>query len=310
MGSPRVSVIVTTWNAADVLGRCLDSVAAQEVRGGFETIVVDNASSDGTADLLRARASELRVISNRENVGFSLGNNQAAREAAGEVLLFLNSDTELLSPDVAERMAAEVEDEGVGLAGPMLVNTDGSLQPSCAAHPTLARALIVGAGAHRLLPNSVLERVAPEFWSHDRPIDTDWVMGAAVAVRAAVFRELGGFWPVMYSEEQELAFRAGKQGLRVHFVPEVRVMHVGNHSNSQRWSSPVRAARVASAEISFLRRHYSRPRAAAIRAITGAGYGARAIVHRILGHAQQAAVYRAMWRVYASGTEGVGSKAG
>src|SRR3954471_9889646 len=116
MGSPRISVIVTTWNAADVLGRCLDSVAAQEVRGGFETIVVDNASSDGTADLLRARASELRVISNRENIGFSLGNNQAAREAAGEVLLFLNSDTELLSADVAERMAADVEDEGVGLA--------------------------------------------------------------------------------------------------------------------------------------------------------------------------------------------------
>jgi hypothetical protein len=310
MAAPRVSVIITTWNAADVLERCLETVAAQRVPGGFETIVVDNGSTDGTAQLLSGRAGDLRVISNRDNVGFSLGNNQAAGEAGGEVLLFLNSDTELLSADVVERLTRAVEDERVGLAGPMLVNPDGTLQPSCAAHPTVHRAVLVGAGAHRLLPDSVLERVAPEFWSHDRPTDTGWVMGAVVAVRADVFRRLGGFWPVMYSEEQELAFRAHEQGLRVHFEPAVRVMHVGNHSNAQRWSSPVRAARVASAEISFLRRHYSRPRGAAIRVITGAAYGARAIVHRVLGHAHQAAVYRAMWRVYASGTEGAGSQAG
>jgi GT2 family glycosyltransferase len=310
MEQPRASVIISTWNACDVLERCLESLAGQTFEGGFETIIVDNASSDGTEQLLRARPQELRVISNRENVGFSLANNQAARVAAGEVLMFLNSDTELLSPNVVEHLTQAVGEEDVALAGPMLVNPDGSLQPSCAAHPTVRRAIIVGAGAHRLLPQSVLERVAPEFWSHDRPIDTDWVMGAAMAVRADVFRRLGGFWPVMYGEEQELAFRAREQGLRVRFEPAVRVLHVGNHSNAQRWPSPVRAARVASAEISFLGRHYSRRRAAAIRVITGAAYGARAIVHRLLREREQAAIYRAMWRVYVSGTEGVGSQAG
>jgi hypothetical protein len=93
-------------------------------------------------------------------------------------------------------------------------------------------------------------------------------------------------------------------------VPAVRVMHVGNHSNTQRWSTPVRAARIASAEISFIRAHYGRPRRAAIRAVTGTAYGVRAIVHRALRRAEPAAVYRAMARVYASGTEGAGSQAG
>jgi GT2 family glycosyltransferase len=308
--SLRVSVIIASWNACEVLERCLDSLAAQDVRGGFETIVVDNASSDGTAELLRARSGQVRVVSNQENVGFSLANNQAARVASGDILFFLNADTELLSPDVLERLACAVEAEGVGLAGPRLVNPDGSLQPSCAAYPSVHRALIVGAGFHRLLPNALLERVAPEFWSHDHPIDTGWVMGAAVAVRAEVFHRLGGFWPIMYSEEEDLAFRAQEQGLRVRFENAVQVMHVGNHSNTQRWSSPVRAARIASAEISFIRAHYSRPRAAAIRAITAVAYAVRAIAHRALRRAEPAAVYHAMARVYVSGTEGAGSQAG
>jgi GT2 family glycosyltransferase len=309
MAEPRVSVIIPSWNARDVLARCLDSLATQEVRGGFETIVVDNASSDGTAEMLRGRRDPFRVISNDENVGFSVANNQAAREARGAVLFFLNSDTELLSPDVLEVLARALEADGVAMAGPMLVNPDGSLQPSCAAHPSISRALIVGAGVHRWLPNAVLGRVAPEFWSHDAPIDTGWVMGAAVAVRADVFRGLGGFWPIMYSEEQDLAHRAQERGMRVRFESSVRVMHVGNHSNRQRWPSAVRAARIASAEISFLRAHYSRRRAAAIRAITGTAYGLRAIAHRVLRHEQAAAVYRAMAHVYAAGMEGVDSVA-
>jgi GT2 family glycosyltransferase len=310
MAQPRVSVIIPSWNARDVLARCLDSLATQDVRGGFETIVVDNASSDGTAELLRERADEVRVISNRENVGFSAANNQAAREARGAVLFFLNSDTELLSPDVLEALARAVEADGVAMAGPMLVNPDGSLQPSCAAHPSIARALIVGAGVHRWLPNAVLRRVAPEFWPHDASIDTGWVMGAAVAVRADLFRQLGGFWPIMYSEEQDLAYRAQQRGLRVRFEDTVRVMHVGNHSNRQRWASAVRAARIASAEISFLRAHYGGPRRAVIRLLTGAAYGARAIAHAALRHRERAAVFRAMARVYVAGTGGSESRAG
>jgi GT2 family glycosyltransferase len=202
---------------------------------------------------------------------------------------------------VLEHLADTLGDAAVGVAGPMLVNPDGSLQPSCAAHPSIRVALLVGAGLHRLLPDRVLARLAPQFWSHDRAIDTGWLMGAALAVRADFFHELGGFWPLMYGEDEDLAYRAQQRGLRVRFDRSVRVMHLGNHSAAQRWSSAERAERVAAAELEFLRAHASRTHAATIRAIVGAAYAARWLAHSLLGRRRQAAIYRAMARVYTSG---------
>jgi GT2 family glycosyltransferase len=299
--APRVSVIVATWNAADVLGACLDSVQRQVVAGGLETIVVDNASTDATEDLLRSYEGRVSVIENERNERYGGANNRAAQVARGRILLFLNSDTELRGDDVVERLAAAAEGPGVGIAGPRLVNPDGSLQPSCGAHPSVTRALLVGLGVHRLLPDPVRAREAPEHWSHDHARDTDWVMGAALAVRADVFRELGGFWATMYAEEQDLAYRARELGTRVRFEPSATVMHIGNHSLGKQWSDPERAARVATAELAFLRSHYGRPRAAAIRAITGTAYASRAVILRLAGRQARAAVYAAMARVYAGG---------
>jgi GT2 family glycosyltransferase len=291
-------VIVATWNAADVLGACLDSVLSQEVPGGFETIVVDNASTDDTPKLLRRYADRVRVITNDHNAAYAGANNLAAREARGEVLFFLNSDTELLAPDVLDRMASAASTDGVGLAGPRLVNPDGTLQPSCAPYPTVPRMLLVGAGLHRLLPDRLLARVTPQFWSHSQPLDTDWLMGAALAVRADVFRQLDGFWPTLYSEETDLAYRARGRGLRVRFESVPTVMHIGNHSLSQRLSDTDRARRMAVAELEFLEAHYKWPRRAAIRAIAVASYSARSIVLVLLGRRPRAAVYRAMTAVY------------
>jgi GT2 family glycosyltransferase len=295
----RASVIVPAWNAGAVLGECLDSLERQRLAGGFETIVVDDASTDETPELLRRYAGRIRVITKTENTGFSAINNEAAAQARGRVLLFLNSDTELLSPDVLERLVAAAEEPGVGLAGPLLVNPDGSLQPSCTGHPSVTRALLLATGLWRLVPNGVRARVAPEYWSHDRRLDTDWVTGAAVAVPTELFREVGGFWPAMYAEEEDLAFRLKEHGYRVRFDPSARVMHVGNHSLAKRWSEPERAERVAAANLAFLAAHVSGPRRIAIRAITWAGYAARAISLRLAGRRERADVFRRMARLYA-----------
>jgi GT2 family glycosyltransferase len=293
-------VIIPSWNAGDVLGRCLESLERQELAGGFETIVVDNGSTDGTQELLRRHAGRVRVISNDHNTGYSNANNQAAREARGDILFLLNSDTELLAPDTLERLFEVVEAPGVGLAGPLLLNPDGSVQPSCAAHPGVIRALVIGTGLHRLLPQRALRRLAPEFWSHDRPIDTGWLLGAAVAVRADVFRALGGLWLTEYAEDEDLAYRVQRQGLRVRFDNSARIMHVGNHTLGKSRTDAQRAAKVAEAELAFLRTHYPRRRTVLIRAIVGGSYAARALVHRALGHGARAALYRAMAGVYAS----------
>ncbi|HEX8066166.1 MAG TPA: glycosyltransferase family 2 protein [Thermoleophilaceae bacterium] len=303
MDGLRLTVIVPTWNACEVLDACLGSLAAQELPGGFETIVVDNASTDDTAAVLRRHADRVRVIANDSNVGFSVANNQAASVARGRILFFLNSDAELLAPDTLARLADAVEERGVAIVGPMLVNVDGSLQPSCAAHPGVGRALAIAAGLPRVLPDRLRARVAPHLWSHDRPMETDWVKGAAMAVRTDAFRELGGFWPTLYGEEQDLAYRAQERGLAVRFEPSARVLHVGNHSLGQRASDAQRAERVANAELTFLRAHYSRPRAAAIRAITGTAYALRALAHGVLRNRSQAGVYRSLARTYAAGAK-------
>jgi GT2 family glycosyltransferase len=297
----RGTAIVVTWNAADVLPACLDSLLSQELAGGLEVIVVDNASTDGTAEVLGGYTDRVRVIANDRNAGFPAANNQAAAEADGDVLFFLNPDTELPGRDTLARLTGALDATGAALAGPKLLNPDGSLQASCAPHPTVARALLVATGAAHLLPDALRARLAPDMWSHDAARDVDWVMGAALAVRADAFRELGGFWPRMYGEDQDLAFRAQERGLRVRFEPAASVVHLANHSGRRRWSDAQRAQRVAAAELMFLRTHYRRPRAAAIRAIVGSGYALRSLGHRLRGRAERARVYRAMAVVYVRG---------
>jgi GT2 family glycosyltransferase len=304
VGDLRISVIIASWNAARFLDPCLDSLATQQVRGGFETIVIDNASTDGTAELLRRRGEAVRIITNDHNAGFSAANNAGAEVARGDVLLFLNSDTELLAPDVLERLAEAAEQDDVGIVGPRLVNPDGTVQSSCAGHPSVTRALAVATGVHRVLPDRVRARIAPEGWSHDRSIDTGWVMGAALAIRASVFGEVGGFWSTttMYAEDEEIAFKVQQRGLRVRYDTSIRVLHHGNGSNALRWTDAERAERIASAERAFLCQYYSRPRALAIRAIVGAGYAARALVHGLLGRRDRSAAFRAMASAYAGGS--------
>jgi GT2 family glycosyltransferase len=292
----RHSAIVVTWNAGEVLDRCLESLSLQEVDGGLETIVVDNASTDGTEAVLARHADRIRVIRNDRNLGFSLGNNQGAAGASGELLHFLNSDTELLDRDVLQRLAGTLDEHGVGLAGPRLVNPDGTLQPSCTAYPTVLRALVVSSGLHRVLPDRALARVSPRHWSHDESRNTDWLLGAALSVRAEVFREVGGFWPIQYAEEEDLARKIQQRGLAVRYVHDVSVMHVQNFSNQQRWSSPERGGREAAAKAAFLAKHYSRPSAAAIRLITAGGLAGRSAILRRMGEIERADAYRAMAR--------------
>jgi GT2 family glycosyltransferase len=287
-----------TWNAGAVLERCLESIRAQRVEGELETIVVDNASDDETAEVL-ARHDWVNAIRNERNVGFSLGNNQGAAEASGEVLHFLNADTELLDPRALQRLGDALEESGAALAGPRLVNPDGTLQPSCSAHPTVVRALLVAAGVHWLLPNRALARVFPRHWSHDESREVDWVIGAALTVRSDLFREVGGFWPIQYAQEQDLARELERRGHSVHFVHDVDVMHVGSFSARQRWSDPEVAGRMAEAELAFLAKHYSRPRRGAIRLFTWAGHAARSPILRVAGRTARADEHRAMARVYA-----------
>jgi GT2 family glycosyltransferase len=300
---PACSVIVVNWNAADVLPACIESVFSQHLPEPAELIVVDNASDDGSLELLSRLAPRVKTIRNDENVGFSRACNVGARAASCEVLFFLNPDAVLLGQDTLGLLLGELRSPTVGIAAPKLLGADGALQPTCARFPAASGALITTTGANRLLPDRARARLAPTSWSHGWSIDADWVKGAAMAIRSTVFWRLGGFWreTFMYAEDLDLCYRVHRAGLRVRFVEPARVMHLDDYSADQRWTDGERIARSAWGELVFLRVHRSRAHAALIRALTVLGSAIRAVVLRLLGRAPRAQEYLTIAKVHLTG---------
>src|SRR5690606_14721059 len=130
-----LSVIIVSWNTREELKACLSSLTASrsEVQGPVEFVVVDNASSDGSAAMVEAEFPGIKLLQNGSNLGFARANNQAIRQSKGSYLLLLNSDTELLPGALHQLLHFMDSLPNVGAAGPLLLNSDGSIQPS--AHP-------------------------------------------------------------------------------------------------------------------------------------------------------------------------------
>ena len=294
-------MVIAAWNARDVLERCLDSLDHQDLADRIEVIVVDDGSTDATPDFLAARP-RIRHVRNPEPTGYCAAINQGAALAVAPLVLLCNSDVEFVRPDSVRRLLEHLREPGVGLVAPRYLRPDGTDQPGIARFPSVTGALVLALGLHHLMPERLKTRLAPTHSAHSETADVDWVMGAVVGIDTALFSELGGYWPLMYSSETDLAWRVAQSGLRTRFVRESQVIHLGNFSNRQRWSDPARAARVARSELIFLEAHYGRARAALIRMADWAGAVARIPILRLLGRTGRAAEYAAMARVYRRGT--------
>lgn len=230
-----LSLIIVNWNTREFLAQCLESVAENVrtwERANVETFVVDNASTDGSAALVREHFPWVRLIENVENVGFARANNQALREATGRYAVLLNSDTQVL-PDafraLADFMDAHPE---AGACGPLLLNADGSLQPSC--HPILT----AGREFWRLL---FLERLWPRAtypqhrWDRTQPCPVEVIKGACLVVRREALEQVGVLDEAyfMYTEEMDLCYRLLRAGWRNYWAPQAQVIHYGEASSKQ-----------------------------------------------------------------------------
>ncbi|MBW2618186.1 MAG: glycosyltransferase family 2 protein, partial [Deltaproteobacteria bacterium] len=231
---PRVSVLIVVYNAIAEAQDCLASLA-ERTSSPIETIVVDNASPQGGAEGLARLFPQIRLIQNQENVGFARAVNQAAEASRGEYLLLLNPDARLLN-DAVKLLADWLDTHPqAGLAGPRLVNPDGSLQTSTYCFPSLAQSAAHLFLLKKLLPLSLLRRLAPAWLGrrvgqlsrHDRPQPVDYCTGAALMLRRRVWEELGGLDErfFLYYEEKDLSLRAVRAGWQTWFVPAARVGH-------------------------------------------------------------------------------------
>ena len=230
-----LSIIIVNWNTRELLADCLASVAVEIApfpAAQVETVVVDNASGDGSVAMLQTRFPWVQVIQNTTNVGFAAANNQAMAVAKGRYLLLLNSDTKVLAQALTTLVAFLEAHPAVGAAGARYLNADGSLQPSAYPAPTLARELwrlfhldrLYGFGIYRM-----------NDWSMESPRAVDIIQGAAFLVRRTVLDQVGFFDTsyFMYTEEVDLCQRIRQAGWSIFFVPASVIIHYGGQSTRQ-----------------------------------------------------------------------------
>jgi GT2 family glycosyltransferase len=239
----KTSVIVLTWNGTAHVEPCLNALLGQDPPAS-EVIVVDNASTDGTADLVARRFPSVQLIRNRRNLGFAAGNNVGLEAATGNLLVLLNQDTRV-HPGFLAGLAAAFDDPTVGLAGCKLLYPDGTIQH---------------AGAHVRGPRGETEHhghLEPDDGRFDAKTDSEFVTGAALGISRQALAEIGpldeAFAPAYY-EDVDWCFRARNAGWRVVYVPEAVVTHYEGASADR--SAYAHVLSVNRGRVRFLLKHW------------------------------------------------------
>jgi GT2 family glycosyltransferase len=223
-----VSVVIVTFNSARDIGPCLASIAAA-TRVDHEVIVVDNASADGTPDVVRREYPSVRVIERTVNGGLSRAVNEGVRASNGRQVVALNPDTTLAGDAFGVLSAYLHEQPDVGVVAPRLLDPDGGVQLSCRRFPGYATAVFSRySPVTRLFPrNRFSQRYLMSDYDHAGLRDVDWVSGAALMFPRSVFDEVGG-WDdgfFMFSEDVDFCRRVHDAGYRVVYHPGASVYH-------------------------------------------------------------------------------------
>jgi N-acetylglucosaminyl-diphospho-decaprenol L-rhamnosyltransferase len=233
---PIVDVIVVNWNTGCYLRSCLDSLARARGDHELRVVVVDNASTDGSAGNLRLGGSPVRLLRNEQNTGFAAACNQGARVSAADFLLLLNPDA-TVAPDAIGRAVAFLRSPsgaGVGICGGAVADELGAPAFACARFPSLRTTLGGMTGLSRVAPRMFPPHYLPQHeLARDREVDQ--VIGAFYLVRREVWEALGGFDEryFIYYEEVDFARRARLLGWRSWYLHDVHVQHVGGISSNQ-----------------------------------------------------------------------------
>ena len=224
---PDVSVVIPSWNTRELLAKCLETLYAS---GGptLEVIVVDNASEDGSVELIQERYPDIRLIQNSANEGFAIACNQGMAVAKGRHVLLLNTDTE--TPVGALTAMADFLDqnEKYGAVAPRLVFPDGRTQRACMEFPNLKTVLFFATPFERWFPeSSELRRYFKRDWDHEDTRDIVQPPAAVMMVRHAVLNQIGLFderlW--LFFNDVDLSRRMGAAGHRTRYVHESKVLH-------------------------------------------------------------------------------------
>lgn len=300
MPKPTLSVIILNWNTSKLLEKCLKSVISA-TKIPSEIIVVDNGSTDGTQAMMKKKFPHLRLIQTHKNLGMGSGNNQGLKVASGEFLLILNTDT-LVPPGALDKLVRWLEDHTqVGAVGPQLRYPNGKIQTSGGNFPNLLNTSILFLGIDdipfisRFLPlyqrgGQYLSGKQKEAFSNDHRVD--WLMGACLLLRRAVYDQVGGFDPdiFMYGEEVEWAYRIRQKGFALWYTPQVWITHFKGGSSE----SGLRGAVIGEMKglIYFFQKHKPAWQTPVLRVILKVGSLGRIVLFTLLNRPELSAIYK------------------
>ncbi|MGI5816752.1 MAG: glycosyltransferase family 2 protein [Armatimonadota bacterium] len=286
MSGPTLSIVIVSWNTRDYLDACLRSIDHAPDVVTREVIVVDNASADGTAEMVARRYPDVTLIANDDNRGYAAANNQGIALARGEHLLLLNPDI-VVHEGALDTLARFLQSHPqAGAVAPRLILPDGSVQASCRSFPTPDVVLYEALGLSRLFPRSRrFGKYRMTWWNYDDERTVDQPMASAITVRGEALKEMGVMdeqFPIFFNDV-DLCKRLWDAGWEVWFTPEASMDHVGGASTGQ-----VRRRMLRESHRSFLRfyrKHY-RGRMAWWKyqgaiALLRLGYAARLLAHDI-----------------------------
>jgi GT2 family glycosyltransferase len=252
MDPMNLSIIIVNWNTKDLLHQCLASIYAHSPELPFEIIVVDNASSDGSAGMVQDHFPETRLLINKENVGFARANNQGIQISQGRYVLLLNPDTEVRSGALQQLIDFLDSTPASGGAGARILNPSGTLQHSCYLSPTLLREWM-----HLLHLDGRQRRVMDE-WDTSTPREAEVLLGACIILRREALEAVGSLDEsyFMYSEEVDLCYRLRKAGWQLYWVPQAEIVHYGGQSTRQ--IATEMFLQLYQSKLNYFRKHYGK----------------------------------------------------
>jgi GT2 family glycosyltransferase len=268
-----VSILVVNWNGRDLLSRCLQCVEATIKNVNYETIVVDNASTDGSQEMVEKQFPKVKLIQNTGNVGFATANNQAMEVAQGRYVLLLNSDAFVKDGTIDTMVAFMDKHPEAGMSACKLLYEDGTVQPSCFLFPTLETEFYIAVGLEKLFPNSpTFGKYMMRGWDHNDMREVDVILGAFMLVRREAIEQVGMMDPsyFMYSEEVDWCYRFKASGWKIYATPETEAVHIwGGTSQQVRAEMLVHLYR---SRVLFFRKHYGKLSVSLLKLILGLNF--------------------------------------
>jgi N-acetylglucosaminyl-diphospho-decaprenol L-rhamnosyltransferase len=276
-----LSISIVSWNTRRLLEDCLRSVYDTTDGIEFEVIVVDNASSDGSAEMTSEQFPQARLLKNDSNLGFSRANNRALEVSSGRYFMLLNSDTVCYQDSLAGMVRFLNQTPAAGAAGPMVLNPDGSLQYSWARFPSMANEVL--GRLDRTIPGVPVPPRTVDDVANTGPFQTDWVGGCAMVLRKEAIEAVGPMDEslFMYCEETDWCRRLHDAGWQVWVNPCCRITHYGGASSAR--ASDAVVANLLRSKSAYFTKHHGRAAGVLLRGALWSRYRAAKLARRLGG---------------------------